>query len=256
MSDRNNEELNKDLARFYQNHSLPPETVDHLLAQASGQGDMADSPPPLGHAKRSEKPGRGVFLGGLRRPVSLPGVLAACAAAIVVSAAFYFVPESGHPADIARPEQRLDTPALTGPAGPSPPSVVAESNPPSAQDHTAASLSSELAASARLVAVSVRVDFCPRCIELAPIFDELMNRYMDDPVLFVTLDVTDQTRRGQAVETASTLDIEYAFAQRYEFGTIRLIDRRDRAVLAVVRGRDDVADLENALAGVLKATDD
>ena len=45
-----------------------------------------------------------------------------------------------------------------------------------------------------LVAVQIHADWCPRSPEVAPIFAELLSQYGHEPILFVSLDITDDVR--------------------------------------------------------------
>jgi thiol-disulfide isomerase/thioredoxin len=102
-----------------------------------------------------------------------------------------------------------------------------------------------------LVAVKLHADWCARSPTVAPIFAQLTEKYKNQPVLFVTLDVTDDTRRRQARYLASTLGIEAVFNKPYETGMLKLIDRQRGEVLAIVTDSEQVPLLEGALAQAL-----
>ena len=103
-----------------------------------------------------------------------------------------------------------------------------------------------------LVAVQIHADWCARSPEVAPIFTELLTEYGNEPVLFVTLDITDDVRRGQAELLAESLGIPQAFDQPFESGMIKLIDRRNDTLLASITGRDESAEFELVLAESLQ----
>ena len=103
-----------------------------------------------------------------------------------------------------------------------------------------------------LVAVQIHADWCARSPEVAPIFTDLLTEYGNEPVLFVTLDITDDVRRGQAELHAESLGIPQAFDQPFESGMIKLIDRRNDTLLASITGRDESAKFELVLAKSLQ----
>lgn len=217
------DELNEHLSRFYRDRSLSPERVDRLLGE-----DRASSE----RAALNRRAVRGRSWLSPRQPIGLRWLLVACVVTALVSVAFYsWTTESE---SVGTAEKSVRRPDGEPPPGETPRAPA------------------DVAATARLVAVRVHADQCPRCPKIAPIYTELADAHADDPVLFVTLDVSSPARRREAVKTAAALDIEYAFASRFETGTIHLIDRHERTVLAVVRGRDDVAALEKALADTLR----
>lgn len=107
-----------------------------------------------------------------------------------------------------------------------------------------------------LVAVQIHADWCARSPEVAPIFAELLTEYGNKPVLFITLDITDDTRREQAKLLSSSLGIPEAFDKPFESGMIKLIDRKNHAVLATVTGRDQAGEFEARFAELLDKADD
>lgn len=109
----------------------------------------------------------------------------------------------------------------------------------------------------RLIVARVHADWCPRSPSIQPIYDELTAKYADEPILFVTLDITSPASRRQAVYLANALglgdllaqNIDKAFLRyRMEPGMIELIDTEAPAILAAVRVRDELPALEVALA--------
>ncbi len=104
-----------------------------------------------------------------------------------------------------------------------------------------------------LVAVQIHADWCSRSPAVAPIFADLLTQYGNEPVLFVTLDITDDVRRGQAELLAESLGIPQAFDQPFESGMIKLIDRESNTLLASITGREESAEFEIRLAEFLDA---
>ncbi len=103
-----------------------------------------------------------------------------------------------------------------------------------------------------LIAVQIHADWCARSPEVAPIFADLLTEYGNEPILFVTLDITDDVRRGQAELLAESLGIPQAFDQPFESGMIKLIDRRNDTLLASITSRDDSDEFELVLAEFLQ----
>ncbi len=120
---------------------------------------------------------------------------------------------------------------------------------PAASSHTAPAVP-------RLVAVQIHADWCARSPEVAPIFTELLTQYGNEPVLFVTLDITDDVRREQAKLLSAALGIPQALDEPFESGMIKLIDRESHSLLAAVTGREQVVELELRIAEALDAVDD
>ncbi len=104
-----------------------------------------------------------------------------------------------------------------------------------------------------LVAVQIHADWCSRSPAVAPIFADLLTQYGNEPVLFVTLDITDDVRRGQAELLVASLGIPQALEQPFESGMIKLIDRESNTLLASITGREQSAEFEVRLAEFLDA---
>ncbi len=100
----------------------------------------------------------------------------------------------------------------------------------------------------RLVAVEIRADWCARTPEVAPIFDNLTTEYGDQPILFVTLDITDNAGRQQSRLKAENLGITSVYDAPFESGMVKLIDREEGQVLAVLTGEEDWPKMEGMLA--------
>jgi hypothetical protein len=83
-------------------------------------------------------------------------------------------------------------------------------------------------------------------------FAELLRQYGNRPVLFVTLDITDDVRREQAKLLSETLGIPEAFAEPFGSGMIKLIDRDSHVVLAAVTGREQLVNLQSRMTEALR----
>lgn len=102
-----------------------------------------------------------------------------------------------------------------------------------------------------LVVARIHADWCRRSPNMAPLFVELSQEFGNQPVLFVTLDITDDNGRKAARVLAADLGIESVHAPPFESGMLKLIDRRAGRTLAVVTDRADVPSMEGALASAL-----
>lgn len=102
-----------------------------------------------------------------------------------------------------------------------------------------------------LVVARIHADWCRRSPNIAPLFVELSQEFGNQPVLFVTLDITDDEGRKAARALAADLGIESVNDQPFESGMLKLIDRRANKTLAVVTDRADVPTMEGALASAL-----
>ncbi len=102
-----------------------------------------------------------------------------------------------------------------------------------------------------LVAVVIQADWCARTPDVAPIFENMTAEYGNQPILFVTLDITDETGRQQARYMAANLGISSVYDDPFESGMVKLIDRQDGRVLAVLTGEEHRPRMEGALAQAL-----
>ena len=222
--------LRKHLVDYYSGESLPEEQIARLSSLASD---------PVEHAAFSRARGRGNRFGNI-----LYG-LAACGAVALIGINSLSdsdrLVDSEPPARVSSPTSRPALPPAR--TGSIPPDAFPASMHPSTPDPIPAPA---------LVAARVHSDWCPRCPIVGPIFDRLAETYGDQPILFVTLDVTDQTKRRQAHYMASSLGIDWATNASFKTGMIKLIDRERREVLATVTSEEHVPLLERALAVALQ----
>lgn len=104
----------------------------------------------------------------------------------------------------------------------------------------------------RLVAVNFRADWCTACPKMAPVYDRLVECYREQSVLFVVFDLTDDGTRKQAELLASSLGIDWLCGDSVRTGTIKLVDRQDRRVLASATKPDEVNQILAKLDGCLQ----
>lgn len=103
----------------------------------------------------------------------------------------------------------------------------------------------------RLVVLRQHADWCPRCPTIAPIFDELAEKFHDEPILFVTLNITTPETRTAAREMIQSLGVQDYIGKKLEPGVIRLVDRDAKSVVAEVRAYNELPAMTDALAHAL-----
>lgn len=88
---------------------------------------------------------------------------------------------------------------------------------------------------AKLIAVYFYADWCPNCKALSPIMGEVRSDagLQQEPVLFVTLDLTDKPRIRQALLLSTALGMgNYVRAQGSATGYVALLDAATKQELA------------------------
>ncbi len=105
--------------------------------------------------------------------------------------------------------------------------------------------------SPQLVVVRVHADWCGVSLALEPFYSELGEKYRNQAVLFVSLDVTDEKQRREAIELASELGIELVTEKPFVPGVIKLVNRERNEILAVVSDGDEVDLVERVLVKAL-----
>lgn len=103
-----------------------------------------------------------------------------------------------------------------------------------------------------LVAVNIKADWCLRTPEVGPIFAGFTEQYGDRPILFVTIDITDEGTRRQSRYLASSLGISHVYDEPFASGVIKLVDRRQGVTLATLTGVDEAPMLDGLLAQALE----
>ncbi|MCH7993833.1 MAG: hypothetical protein IIB57_05235 [Planctomycetes bacterium] len=90
-----------------------------------------------------------------------------------------------------------------------------------------------------IIAVRVRHDMCPLCKELDPKFPEIIRNANDESVLFVTLDLTDQTTQQQAALTVGALGIESVWTgDLSKLGSVTFVDGKSKRIISSVQTMD------------------
>ncbi len=106
-----------------------------------------------------------------------------------------------------------------------------------------------------LIVVRFHADWCGACKQLAPKFDALKQAAADQPVLFVTLDLTSAESRRQAGLLAGALGLDKAWDRSgMQTGQAMIVCGRYKEVIATVPAAEDpstsLEKLQEALAMV------
>ena len=120
----------------------------------------------------------------------------------------------------------------------------------------AASVEVEGEGTPALYVVKVHADWCGSCKALVPILDEVRETMSAEPVLFLTLDVTDADRTGQARLLAAALGIENHLKANNKTGLVLIINPADKALLETLTRENTADEMIGKIEGHIAATDD
>jgi thiol-disulfide isomerase/thioredoxin len=84
----------------------------------------------------------------------------------------------------------------------------------------------------RLIAVKFHGDWCGSCKKMGPVFTDLQNKLDGSPILFVKLDLTNNTTKHQAQLMAAALGLSKTYHDNLGTGFILLIDGKTKQVAA------------------------
>ena len=105
--------------------------------------------------------------------------------------------------------------------------------------------------STQLVAIKLHADWCNRCPLIAPGFKRMTREFGTKPILFITLDLTNDDRRLQSERIADALGIKWLLDQEHRTGIVVLVDRKTKQTLAVVTGPNEWPLLASAIGANL-----
>ena len=92
----------------------------------------------------------------------------------------------------------------------------------------------------KIIAVRIRHDMCPFCKGFDSQFPKLVHKTKADSVLFVTLDMTDETSQQQAAMLVSVMGLERAWTgDLSKMGTIMFLNGETKQVISVVYQVDE-----------------
>lgn len=202
--------LREHLAGYYGGKSISPETANRLqlLAQVDEQGHR--------HVPTSHIPPRWL------QPAF---AAAACMALVMSSVSLYLIQKGDGQGD------NLEY-LLTNPVS---------------HRNVGASMQFANHPTPNLVAVKYQIQGCPLAAECEPVFVGLVDKFGEQPVIFCRYDMTNQTTRAQSHNLASVLGVDWAYEGPRQSGTILLIDRESRKVLARLTEPRQIAQLEEAI---------
>jgi hypothetical protein len=104
-----------------------------------------------------------------------------------------------------------------------------------------------------VLAVRIRHDMCPYCQALDAEMPGLMKKTVGDSVLWITLDLTDETTQKQAALLAGALGLEAVWTgDMSRIGSVTLIDGKTKDVISVIEGAD-AKKIRKALGHIRKA---
>ncbi len=107
-----------------------------------------------------------------------------------------------------------------------------------------------------LYVVKVHADWCGSCKALVPILDEVRETMSAEPVLFLTLDVTDEDRTGQARLLAAALGIEQHLKTNNKTGLVLVINPSDKALLETLTRENTADEMIGKIEGHIAATEE
>jgi len=107
-----------------------------------------------------------------------------------------------------------------------------------------------------LYVVKVHADWCGSCKALVPILDEVRETMSAEPVLFLTLDVTDEDRTGQARLLAAALGIEQHLKTNNKTGLVLVINPSDKTLLETLTKENTADEMIGKIEGHIAETAD
>lgn len=93
----------------------------------------------------------------------------------------------------------------------------------------------------QLVAAMIHAKGCPNSAAIQPVFAELQQEFVDEPVLFVTFDVSSDCARRQAELLSACLGVGDAFKQHPRTGHILLVSTVSGKLCDVVDRKQPIA---------------
>ena len=105
----------------------------------------------------------------------------------------------------------------------------------------------------RVMAVKFHADWCKSCKAIGPSLESLGDAFSSKPVLFVTLDLTDDASKRQAEYLASALGIGTVFQSHApKTGYVLLIDSKSGRVVGKLTKKDTVQAMSAAVDKALR----
>ncbi len=108
-----------------------------------------------------------------------------------------------------------------------------------------------------LIVVKFHADWCRACTEMDKIYADLVRETRDLSMMFVTLDLTNDTTRRQAEYLAASLGLDTLWsAPGNRVGTIKIVQADTKAVVSTVGASGDLPALAASLRRLAAARPD
>lgn len=105
---------------------------------------------------------------------------------------------------------------------------------------------------ASAVVVKMHADWCPSCKALEPTLAELKSELKDEPVLFLTLDITNPVSTEQSRLLAESLGIENLIKKNNKTGLIVVYDPETMKTKHVFTKSDSMDDMKKGIMDMAK----
>lgn len=103
----------------------------------------------------------------------------------------------------------------------------------------------------RLAAVQTVMANCPQCPNIRCVFSELAAKHADQPILFLTADLTNEQTRRQWERLAEAVGLEWVASQCCQTGSIQLADLNEKKILGKLTRKEEQPELEQLLQKAL-----
>lgn len=108
-----------------------------------------------------------------------------------------------------------------------------------------------VATAPRLVAMKFQIEGCPLAASTEPAFVQLVNKYCEQPVMFVRYDMTNEQSQRFSRNTAASLGVDWAYRGAAQSGTILLIDRATGRTLATLTNCEQLGVMDRTIEQAL-----
>ena len=117
----------------------------------------------------------------------------------------------------------------------------------SASNLTAGTVDIEGEGAPSAIVVKMHADWCPSCKALEPTLADLKSELKDEPVLFLTLDITDAVNTEQSRLLAKTLGIEEIVKSNNQTGLVLVYDPKTMKTKHVFTRSDDMKTMKKGI---------